>query len=176
MERTVNRPLTGGSTARAHIYDNPPPSELSRPLAEAAREQLRARVGEGGNDAVWQANRWVTKRAGRGVDSADTPLKDNPSKIVADALREKHPSPAPVKPENLEKTLASGLSALPRHVFTEADVGAIVKEMQGAEGPSGVDAATTRDMLLRYGEASTRYHAGIAAYTEKMANGVVEWE
>jgi len=85
MERTVDRPPTGGSTARAHIYDNPLPS--SRPSAEAAWKQLRARVGEGGNDAVSQPSANSFDLREQSATAHYPPAVSSSSLIAGNALR-----------------------------------------------------------------------------------------
>eukprot|EP00820_Chromera_velia_P011414 Cvel_4930.t1-p1 / transcript=Cvel_4930.t1 / gene=Cvel_4930 / organism=Chromera_velia_CCMP2878 / gene_product=hypothetical protein / transcript_product=hypothetical protein / location=Cvel_scaffold223:503-897(-) / protein_length=131 / sequence_SO=supercontig / SO=protein_coding / is_pseudo=false len=99
------------------------------------------------------------------------------NRTVAEALKEKHLPRTKAQEEAMLPEPPTGLPPKPTHIFMEREVRETTAEMQGAGGPSGtrVDAVAERDMLLRYGDASTALREEVAVFTERVTNKTVEW-
>ena len=98
---------------------------------------------------------------------------------VLEVLKSKHPKlrdpPSVGRADGAFELYPNGAPVFVSAVVTQCVVENMAKRLSGAAGPSGTDAVTLANWLLRYKCGSAALRAEIAAFTNWMANSNPPW-
>ena len=150
------------------------PPRSTAPPDETTAKRFNNKVMSG---RLRVAVRQLTDRSGGGVLQPDDVCTKSGEPII-EVLRAKHPPLQDPPLHHHDPTTFEAYPSCPDRVplhFTGDVVERVASQLHGAAGPSGVDAISLANWLLRFGTESFRLRMEIAFFTQWLANDSPPW-